>query len=82
MASLGPYRTAALSVADSPTPEAPPACPMVPVMLAAFAATAARVVSTLCAGEAFSAEPTLALLCAAGLGFGLLEQATRWLREA
>lgn len=55
---------------------------MVPVMLAAFAATAARVVSAVRAEEAFGAEPTLALLCAALLGCLLLARATRPLRRA
>lgn len=81
MAALGPYCTAVPSVTRAPAPEPAPECPLAPVMLAAFAATTSRVLSALWAREEFAAEPTLALLCASVLGFGLLARAKRPLRR-
>ncbi len=56
--------------------------PLIPVMLAGFAATTCRVVVAVLAEEEFTAEPTLALISAVVLAFLVSLRVARHLRAA
>ena len=80
MPSLGPYRTPDVSTADDEAQEPAVGTPLIPVMLAGFAAATSRVVLAVMEREDFSAEPTLALLSAVALALAVSTRARRYLR--